>query len=214
MEKPTSPAAQLEPETYLSDTEDDKQKRNSSMDLAAVQQSSIGVTLFKLFNESASISPNDDTDEDDDDEDEDEDEEDKSSLAGESKPVALVDTESELDRVSKISTNDDASTLKPKTSSASNEIQQLSLTSTDTDQQSMSRLTQSIHSLVLTSNRASRRSSKSGAASIKSKAETKDEDEECKKRAGLIAETLRSLGVNDDDVLVAGMKSLFFFEPF
>lgn len=169
------------------DTDDDTEHaRSSSLDLAAVQQSSIGITLFKLFND-GSMDEEDDTDEDSDDDEKEEDEEEEEGGSPDATSAALAK------QISKASITDKSDT--------SDETPKISVTTTsDSEGSNMSRLAQSIHSMVTSSSRATRRGSKSGAASIKSL----KKDDECKKRAALIAETLRTLGVQDNDVLVAG----------
>lgn len=79
------------------------------------------------------------------------------------------------------------------------------------DTECNSKLNQSIQSLVMDS-KPSRRSKKSKLSTLNA-----IPDEECKHRAALIADTLRTLGVNDDDVLVGGkftyIYSFYFLFP-
>lgn len=201
-----------------------------SIDIDACQASSVGMTLFRLFNGTAGhslhlASLNEDNDDSDSETEEDMQNEVPQNIISESQHIPQL---ASLDDTSNGQQNDiDANpitsmsssypnTITPTVSNSSHFAPFITVSNTDSIDTGMSKLAQSVQSLVINHNSARRgsRASIQTTRSVKSTAATlntiHDEFADSKRRAGHIAETLKSLGVHDDDVLIAGMFLIAF----
>lgn len=201
-----------------------------SVDIDACQASSVGMTLFRLFNGTAGhslhlASLNEDSDDSDSETEEGVQNVAPQNITSESQHMPQLVS---LDGISNGQQHDiDANpitptsssypnTITPSVSNSSHFVPFITVSNTDSVDTGMSKLAQSVQSLVINHNSARRgsRASIKTTRSVKSTAATlntiPDEFEDSKRRAGHIAETLKSLGVHDDDVLIAGMFLVAF----